>query len=107
MDSLTAPPVADVLARLFDEARETDGPLDERFAEVASDEKALADFLALEAQDYKGMYQQLAGYYLSSGSSSTSVHGPVGPPASWSSARLSASRRSTSRLPCVMAAAAN
>jgi predicted O-methyltransferase YrrM len=64
MDSLTAPPVADVLARLFDEARETDGPLDERFAEVASDEKALADFLALEAQDYKGMYQQLAGYYL-------------------------------------------
>jgi predicted O-methyltransferase YrrM len=64
MDSLAAPPVADVLARLFDEARETDGPLNERFAEVASDEKALADFLALEAQDYQGMYQQLAGYYL-------------------------------------------
>jgi predicted O-methyltransferase YrrM len=64
MDSLAAPPVADVLARLFDEARETDGPLNERFAEVASDAKALADFLALEAQDYQGMYQQLAGYYL-------------------------------------------
>jgi len=51
MNSLTTAPVAD-------------GPLEERFAEVASDDKALADFLALEAKDYKGMYQQLAGYYL-------------------------------------------
>lgn len=64
MDTLTSPPVADVLARLFDEAQATDGPLDERFAEVAADEKALGEFLALEAKDYKGMYQQLAGYYL-------------------------------------------
>jgi predicted O-methyltransferase YrrM len=64
MDSLTRAPVADVLARLFDEAQATDGPLEERFAEVASDEKALAEFLALEAKNYKGMYQQLAGYYL-------------------------------------------
>ena len=64
MDSLTRAPVADVLARLFAEAAANDGPLEERFAQVASDGKALAEFLALEAKDYKGMYQQLAGYYL-------------------------------------------
>jgi predicted O-methyltransferase YrrM len=64
VDTLTSPPVADVLARLFDEAQATDGPLEKRFAEVAADEKALAEFLAMEANDYKGMYQQLAGYYL-------------------------------------------
>jgi hypothetical protein len=64
MNSLATAPVADVLARLFDEAQATDGPLDERFADVAADDKALAEFLALEAKDYKGMYQQLAGYYL-------------------------------------------
>jgi predicted O-methyltransferase YrrM len=64
VDSLTSAPVADVLARLFDEAQAADGLLDERFAEVAADYKALAEFLALEAKDYKGMYQQLAGYYL-------------------------------------------
>jgi predicted O-methyltransferase YrrM len=64
VDTLTSPPVADVLARLFDEAQVTDGPLEERFAEVAADDKALAEFLALEARDYKGMYQQLAGHYL-------------------------------------------
>lgn len=64
MGSLTTAPVADVLARLFDEARAADGPLEERFAEVASDDTAFAEFLALEAKDYKAMYQQLAGYYL-------------------------------------------
>jgi predicted O-methyltransferase YrrM len=64
MDSLTSAPVSDVLARLFDEARAADGPLEDRFAEVASDDTAFAGFLALEAKDYKGMYQQLAGYYL-------------------------------------------
>jgi predicted O-methyltransferase YrrM len=64
MDSLTSDPVAGVLARLFDEARATDGPLEERFAEVAADEAALSEFLALEAKDYQGMYRQLAGYYL-------------------------------------------
>jgi hypothetical protein len=53
VDTLTSAPVADVLARLFDEAKATDGPLDKRFAEVASDDKALAEFLALEAKDYK------------------------------------------------------
>jgi hypothetical protein len=40
--------------------REEGWSLDERFAEVAADDKALAEFLALEAKDYKGMYQQLA-----------------------------------------------
>jgi predicted O-methyltransferase YrrM len=64
VDTLTTPPVVDVLARLFGEARAADGPLEERFAEVASDGAALGEFLALEAKDYKGMYQQLAGYYL-------------------------------------------
>jgi predicted O-methyltransferase YrrM len=64
MDSLTTAPVSDVLARLFDEARAADGPLEDRFAEVASDDTAFAGFLALEAEDYKGMYHQLAGYYL-------------------------------------------
>jgi len=64
VDLLTSAPVVDVLARLFDEAQATDGPLGERFAEVAANDKALAEFLVLEAKDYKGMYQQLAGYYL-------------------------------------------
>src|SRR5262245_22593041 len=64
MDSLTTAPVADVLARLFDEAQAQDGPLHERFAEVAADPVALAEFLAFEANDYKGTYQQLADYYL-------------------------------------------
>jgi predicted O-methyltransferase YrrM len=64
MNSLTSAPVADVLARMFHEAQATDGPLEERCAEVASDDKALAEFLALEAKDYRGIYQQLAGYYL-------------------------------------------
>jgi predicted O-methyltransferase YrrM len=38
MDSLATAPVADVLARLFEEAQATDGPLEEQFAEVAADE---------------------------------------------------------------------
>jgi hypothetical protein len=54
VDTLTSAPVADVLARLFDEARAADGPLEERFAEVAADDTALAEFLALEAKDYNG-----------------------------------------------------
>jgi hypothetical protein len=57
MNSLTSAPVADVLARLFDEAHTTDGPLEERFAEVASEGKALAEFPALEARECKGMYE--------------------------------------------------
>lgn len=64
MESLTTAPVADVLTRLFDEARAADGPLDQRFAEVAADDRALAEFLALEVKDYRSMYQQLAGHYL-------------------------------------------
>jgi hypothetical protein len=57
MNSLTSAPVADVLTRMFHEAQATDGPLEERCAEVASDDKALAEFLALEAKDYKGTYE--------------------------------------------------
>jgi hypothetical protein len=41
MDSLATAPVADVLARLFDEAQATESPLEERFAEVAADDEAL------------------------------------------------------------------
>ncbi len=60
MNSFTTAPVAHVLTLLLDEAHATDGPLEERFAEVAADDTAFAEFLALEAKDDKGMNQQLA-----------------------------------------------
>jgi predicted O-methyltransferase YrrM len=66
MDTLTSAPVADVLARLFDEARIADGPLLARVADEwqGSGDDALAELLAQEAIDYKGVYREFAGNFL-------------------------------------------
>jgi predicted O-methyltransferase YrrM len=65
MDTLTAPPVADVLDRLFAEAQAADAPLQERWAEAmggGSDE--FAKLVAQEAADYRGVYHEYAGNFL-------------------------------------------
>jgi predicted O-methyltransferase YrrM len=64
MDTLTAAPVADVLARLFDEAETADAPLRAQFAEEWADSDAVAAILAQEAADYKGVYRGFAGNFL-------------------------------------------
>jgi predicted O-methyltransferase YrrM len=65
MDTLTSPPVADVLARLFDEAQRADGPLEARFAEGGGDRSEIvAELLAAEAADYKGLYHGFAHNFL-------------------------------------------
>jgi predicted O-methyltransferase YrrM len=65
MDTLTSPPVADVLARLFDEAQRADGPLAARFAEERGDRSGIvAELLAAEAADYKGLYHGFAHNFL-------------------------------------------
>ena len=66
MDTLTSAPVADVLTRLFDEAQAADAPLAARFAEVfESRDDAIAELLAQEAADYKGVYHGYADNFLS------------------------------------------
>src|SRR5688500_8842921 len=65
MDTLTSAPVADVLTRLFDEAQAADGPLEARFAEnLAGRDDAIAELLAQEAADYKGVYHEYADNFL-------------------------------------------
>lgn len=66
MDSLTSAPVADVLARLFDDAEAADAELEARFAEEGEDRSdEVAKMLAAEAADYKGVYREFAGNFLS------------------------------------------
>jgi predicted O-methyltransferase YrrM len=65
MDTLTSSPVADVLARLFDEAQRADGPLEARFAGEGGDRSEIvAQLLAAEAADYKGLYHGFAHNFL-------------------------------------------
>lgn len=65
MDTLTSAPVADVLTRLFDEAQAADGPLEARFAEdLEGRSDAIAELLAQEAADYKGVYHEYADNFL-------------------------------------------
>jgi predicted O-methyltransferase YrrM len=65
MDTLTSAPVADVLTRLFDEAQAADADLEARFAEEWEDRsEAVAELLAQEAGDYKGLYRGYAGNFL-------------------------------------------
>jgi predicted O-methyltransferase YrrM len=63
MDTLTSPPVAEVLQRLFAEARAADEDLEARFSEE-SRSAALAEVLSREATDYKGLYRGLAANFL-------------------------------------------
>lgn len=66
MDTLTSAPVADVLTRLFDEAHAADAPLAARFAEdFENRDDAIAELLAQEAADYKGVYHGYADNFLS------------------------------------------
>ena len=65
MDTLTSAPVADVLARLFDEAQAADAPLGARLTGERDDRSdEVAELLAQEAADYKGLYRGYAGNFL-------------------------------------------
>lgn len=65
MDTLNSPPVAGVLSRLFAEADVADGPLYGQWADAlhgSGDE--VAQLMAREAQDYRGVYREFADNYL-------------------------------------------
>jgi predicted O-methyltransferase YrrM len=64
MDTLTSAPVADVLARLFDEAQVADGALETRFTGRLDRNDAVAELLAQEATDYQGLYHEFADNFL-------------------------------------------
>ncbi|OAA52897.1 O-methyltransferase family 3 [Cordyceps fumosorosea ARSEF 2679] len=62
MDSLSTGPVADVLARLYQEAEVADAPM--RRAEGTADTDVAASVLASEAADLRGTYHDLADNFL-------------------------------------------
>jgi predicted O-methyltransferase YrrM len=65
MDTLTSAPVADVLARLFDEAQAADWALEARLSDESEDRGELvADLLAREEADYRGLYHGFASNFL-------------------------------------------
>jgi predicted O-methyltransferase YrrM len=66
MDTLTSAPVADVLDRLFDEAKAADGPLEAQWAQALNgdDDSEIAQLLAKEAADYRGVYRDFADNFL-------------------------------------------
>ncbi|BBX33283.1 hypothetical protein MMAG44476_16802 [Mycolicibacterium mageritense DSM 44476 = CIP 104973] len=65
MDTLTSPPVADVLNRLFAEAQAADGSLEAQWADALADNgEEIAKLLAREAADYKAVYREFADNYL-------------------------------------------
>ena len=109
MDTLTSAPVADVLARLSDEAQVADGPLKARLTGGSQDRgDAVAELLAGEPEDYKALYHGYATNFLN-------VSAEFGqflyicargrPNALWSSARRSASPPSISPRLCMMVVA--
>jgi predicted O-methyltransferase YrrM len=65
VDTLTSGPVADVLARLFDEARAADAPLRARFTEcLENGGDAIAEMVAQDKADYEGVYHEMADNFL-------------------------------------------
>lgn len=65
MDTLTSPLVTEVLERLFDEAQLADGALEARFSQEREGRSvAIAELLAQEAADYKGLYRGYASNFL-------------------------------------------
>ncbi|BBX62600.1 hypothetical protein MSAS_17740 [Mycobacterium saskatchewanense] len=65
MDTLTSPLVTEVLERLFDEAQLADGALKARFSQEREGRSvAIAELLAQEAADYKGLYRGYASNFL-------------------------------------------
>jgi len=66
MDSLTTPPVADVLDRLFREAEIADRPyIDALLENAEAGLDPVQTLLEAEAKDYKGLYREAAGNFLS------------------------------------------
>jgi predicted O-methyltransferase YrrM len=66
MDSLTTSPVADVLDRLFREAEIADRPfIAELLGNAEPGVDPLVSVLEAEARDYKGLYRQAVGNFLS------------------------------------------
>lgn len=64
MDTLESAPVAGVLTRLFDEAATADGALMAQIADGWGDVDPVAEILAREAADYRGLYCGFADNYL-------------------------------------------
>ncbi|MCV7421717.1 class I SAM-dependent methyltransferase [Mycobacterium yunnanensis] len=64
MDTLDLAPVAGVLTRLFDEAATADGALMAQVADGWGDGDPVAEILAREAVDYRGLYHGFAANYL-------------------------------------------
>ncbi|WP_158887966.1 O-methyltransferase [Amycolatopsis anabasis] len=64
MDSLTTAPVADVLTRLFNEAKAADQKLYEQYAGGSSFDDESVTRLLEESKDYKKRYKALAGNFL-------------------------------------------
>lgn len=64
MDTLDSAAVAGVLTRLFDEAATADGALMAQIAHEWGDGDPVAEMLAREAADYRGLYHDFADNYL-------------------------------------------
>lgn len=64
-DSISGGRVADVLARLHQEAKAADAPLAQGFADEAAGDQLVAEFLAAETRDLRGVYHGFAGNFLS------------------------------------------
>ena len=65
MDTLSSPPVADILSQLFAEAHAADGPLHAQWdAALHSSGEEIAQLMAREAEDYKSVYREFAGNFL-------------------------------------------
>lgn len=64
MDSLSNNPVANVLSRLFQEAKIADGPIMERYRNSGVTADELAKVFEAEAKDYRAMYRGYANNFL-------------------------------------------
>ncbi|MEH3139547.1 MAG: class I SAM-dependent methyltransferase [Mycobacterium kyogaense] len=65
MDTLTSPPVSDVLTRLFAEAHAADGALYAQWEEALDgSSEEIAQLMAREAQDYRAVYREFANNFL-------------------------------------------
>lgn len=65
MDTLTSPPVSDVLARLFTEAHAADGALYAQWDEaLEGNSEEIAQLMAREARDYRAVYREFATNFL-------------------------------------------
>jgi predicted O-methyltransferase YrrM len=64
MDTLDSAPVAAVLTRMFDEAERADGALMAQLVDDWGDGDPVAEILAREAADYRGLYHGFADNYL-------------------------------------------